>query len=143
MHSKVNAYIGHIYKNWSLYSYHSNIYDLLRIRWLILGEFVRENSINSAYFSDGDSFLFTSAAKCLEARSNCSAVINVESQGRDLHWVAAGEASLWTQAALEDLAAFIFALYRNHVQILRVKYMQDRSCVVDMSLLWLWQVVLY
>ena len=39
-------------------------------------------------------------------RPNCHAVINVEAQSNNFHWVAAGEASIWTISALTDFCRY-------------------------------------
>jgi hypothetical protein len=76
-----------------------------------------------------------------QSYSECSSVINIEPQPSKYHWVAAGEASLWKQSAIEDFCNFTYYSYSNRyyfVQTLKVKFDRSKSSVVDMSLLWLW-----
>ena len=45
-------------------------------------------------------------------------VINVESQKSKTHWVAGGEASLWTYKSINDFSNFIFRMYDpRHIQV--------------------------
>ena len=106
-------------------------------RWLVLDEYATVNNISALYFSDGDSFLFVNAKDAFLQREECHAVINVEAQSSNLHWVAAGEASLWTIDALHDFTLFLFELYTNRKDIF-LKKLTNKSCVVDMTILWLW-----
>ena len=103
---------------------------------------MRVRKISSTYFSDGDSFIFVDVQEEWRRRRDahdCEAVVNVEAQGSSTHWVAAGEASLWSFAAIDDFSSFVFLMYEKHMRELELKFLR-KSCVVDMSLLWLWWV---
>ena len=77
-------------------------------RWFILQDYMQRRNISRAYFSDGDSSVFTNVTDVVKnTRANCSAVINIEAQFHDLHWVGAGEASVWTLPAIVDFCAFV------------------------------------
>lgn len=73
---------------------------------------------------------------------DCSTVLNIEPQPHRYHWVAAGEASLWTTTAITDFCRFTFSAYNNlkMFRSLKTKFDHTFSSVVDMSLLWLWWV---
>lgn len=105
----------------------------------MINEYAKVNNILVLYFSDGDSFLFANARDAFLQRSHCGAVLNVEAQHGDLHWLAAGESSLWTKTALQEFVTFVFQMYTMHKKILLRKLL-NRTCVVDMSILWLWWV---
>jgi hypothetical protein len=67
----------------------------------------------------------------------------VEPPAHRYHWVAAGEASLWTTRALSDFCNFTYKAFANkHVfmSTLRQRFLRTQASVVDMSLLWLWWV---
>ena len=85
-------------------------------RWFILQDYMQRRNLSHAYFSDGDSSVFTSVSHVVKTtRANCSAVINIEAQFHDLHWVGAGEASVWTLPAIVDFCAFMQAT--NYIPI--------------------------
>jgi hypothetical protein len=105
----------------------------------VINEYAKVNNIFVVYFSDGDSFLFVNARDAFLQRSHCDAVLNVEAQHGDLHWVAAGESSLWTKAALQEFVSFVFQIYTKDKKVLLRKLL-NKTCVVDMSILWLWWV---
>ena len=108
-------------------------------RWFVLRDFMKQAKINNAFFADGDVGVFTNVTYAWAVRSNCSAVLNVESQGQVDKWTAAGESSLWTLSSIHEFCDFTFSIYKNYVNTLMAKW-RFRSCVVDMSLLWLWWV---
>lgn len=108
------------------------------LRWFVLMDFMKRHNIARAFYGDGDSSVFASMNAAYNMRSNCDACINIERQSNKLHWVGAGESSLWTVPALEDFCAFTLTVYKDYVDTLRIK--AKRSFVVDMSLLWLWWV---
>ena len=89
-------------------------------RWLILCEYMRRHAsqIYSTFFSDGDSYLFVNAHEAFKERTRCDAVINVESQGSRTHWVASGEASIWTYKSISEFSNFVFLMYESsHFQV--------------------------
>jgi len=88
------------------------------------------------------SSLFVNAKTEFQRRRDCSAVVNIEAQGGDTHWVGAGEASLWTLAAIEEFVSFVFEMYDSKLFILHIKAKRN-TCVVDMSLIWLWYLYIY
>ena len=50
-------------------------------RWFILQDYMQRRNLSRAYFSDGDSSVFTSVSDVVRnTRANCSAVINIEAQ---------------------------------------------------------------
>ena len=101
---------------------------------------MEQRNITRAFFGDGDSTVFTSVTDVIRAtRADCAAVINIEAQFHDLHWVGAGEASVWTLPAISDFCTFTRSMYVDHFATLQVKG-NGGSSVVDMSLLWLWWV---
>jgi len=108
-------------------------------RWFVLREYMSKTRTPFAFFGDGDSAVFGNVTEAHMDRSNCDAVINVEVQLGNLHWVAAGESSFWNLEALEGFTDFVTAVYSkpSFVQILSIKGIA-RPAVVDMSLLWLW-----
>jgi hypothetical protein len=56
-----------------------------------------------------------------------------------LYWCAAGEASVWTVAAIVDFCSFTVEVYKTKLETLKIKS-DKMTSVVDMSLLWLWWV---
>eukprot|EP01036_Dinobryon_divergens_P026175 gene26175-34793_t len=113
-------------------------------RWFILKEYMSSRNIPVAFFSDGDSAVFGNITDAYHYSSlrNCSTVLNIEPQPHRFHWVAAGEASLWTMDSISDFCGFTFDAYSNlkTFQSLKMKFDRTMSSVVDMSLLWLWWV---
>lgn len=108
-------------------------------RWFILKDYLASKSIPMAYFGDGDTAVFADITQVQSYRKSCDAVINVEAQGHNFHWVAAGESSVWSLAALEDFCDFAIAMYGKYLTTLKIKGGQGSS-VVDMSILWLWWI---
>lgn len=108
-------------------------------RWYVLNDFMAKNKIAKAFFGDGDSSVFVNVTEAFLLRPQCQAVINVEAQGNNLHWVGAGEASLWTMEGITSLCKFTSEVYGKHKPLLQIKG-NGGSSVVDMSLLWLWWV---
>jgi len=110
-------------------------------RWFVLNEFMQRFHVATAYFSDGDSPVFSNMTEVYQSYRECSSVINIEPQPSKFHWVAAGEASLWRQSAVNDFCKFIFVSYSNRnyfLQTVKIKFDRSMSSVVDMSLMWLW-----
>ena len=68
--------------------------------------------------------------------------MNIEPQPSKYHWVAAGEASIWTIDSSSDFCRFAYAAYVNpqFYFSLQLRFDRSSSSVVDMSLLWLWWV---
>lgn len=108
-------------------------------RWFVLKEFMMKNNISRSFFGDGDSSVFMNIKSAIRHREHCSAIINIDAQQHDLYWCAAGEASVWTIAAIVDFCSFTLEMYQTKDNILRIKA-AGRTSVVDMSLLWLWYV---
>ena len=106
-------------------------------RWFILSEYMDAKRLEHAFFGDGDSAVFQNMTEAYLKRQQCAAVINVETQGSNVHWVGAGESSLWTRAAISEFARFTVSVYTTKRDILLIKA-HRRPSVVDMSLLWLW-----
>ena len=99
------------------------------------------HKLQHVFFGDSDVAVFANMTEAWLRRKDCSAAINIESQGQNYHWVGAGESSLWTQAAIADFCQFTSAVYRDKAQqVLHPKLNNHGSSVVDMSLLWLWWV---
>jgi hypothetical protein len=75
-------------------------------------------------------------------RGPCSAIVNIEDQAHNFHWVGSGEASTWTLEALSDLCAFMTSFYTHpeFLSTLERKAKEGGSTVTDMSLIWLWWV---
>ena len=71
-------------------------------RWFIFRDFMRAKRLDLAYFGDGDSSVFVNITNLYRLHPGCEAVVNVEAQSNNYHWVAAGEASIWTLKAIED-----------------------------------------
>jgi hypothetical protein len=108
-------------------------------RWFVLQEYMMKNDIARSFFGDGDSTVFMNIKSAVRFREHCSAIINIDAQQHDLYWCAAGEASVWTVAAIVDFCSFTVEVYKTHLETLRIKSNKMTS-VVDMSLLWLWWV---
>ena len=108
-------------------------------RWFLVRDFLRAQGISQVFFSDGDSTVYGNVTQAHLDREQCAAVINVEYQPGVLHWVAAGEASLWSIQAMESFCNFTMAVYesRSAVDAMQIKN-NIKPAVVDMSLLWLW-----
>jgi hypothetical protein len=108
-------------------------------RWFVLHDYMIKTRTPVVFFADGDSSVFGNMTEAQMDRSFCDAVLNVEVQLGNLHWVAAGESSFWTLDALEGFTDFVTAVYSKpaFVQVLSIKA-TSRPAVVDMSLLWLW-----
>ena len=50
-------------------------------RWFILQDYMQRRNLSRAYFSDGDSSVFTNVSEVVKTtRANCSAIINIEAQ---------------------------------------------------------------
>jgi hypothetical protein len=75
-------------------------------------------------------------------RGRCSAIVNIEDQAHNFHWVGSGESSTWTLEALSDLCAFMTSFYTHpeFLSTLERKAKEGCSTVTDMSLIWLWWV---
>jgi hypothetical protein len=108
-------------------------------RWFILQSYMSTKNIKQSFFGDGDSSVHVNIAEAWNLRSHCNAVINVECQGNDFHWVGAGESSMWTIKGITEFTKFTTTIYTNHIDIL-LKKAKGGSSVVDMSILWLWFV---
>ena len=110
-------------------------------RWYILYEYMKIRGVEKAVFGDGDSSIYVSAEALWAQRPQCQAVINIETQAHNYHWVGAGESSMWTLGGIADFCNFMDNVYSkdSYVNILQAKY-KSGSNVVDMSLLWLWWV---
>lgn len=108
-------------------------------RWFILRDFMKLSNLSHAFFGDGDSSIFANMTRAYQDRFSCDAVLNVEIQTSNFHWVGAGEASLWTMRALDSFCDFTLSVYSKpvYVRLLQTKNVV-RPAVVDMSLLWLW-----
>jgi hypothetical protein len=90
-------------------------------RWFVLQDYMQRRNVSRAFFGDGDSTVFTSVTDVVtRTRADCAAVINIEAQFHPLHWVGAGEASVWTLPAIRDFCRFTSDTYRNHVATLQV-----------------------
>ena len=72
-------------------------------RWFILKDYMKQNNLTTAFFGDGDAVVFRSILAAYKERADCDAVINIETQPNDIHWVGAGESSIWTYQAIVDL----------------------------------------
>ena len=117
----------------------------MRARALIMGSEVhKSNNTNFAvYFGDGDTALFADATKAWfnTRRRDCDAVLATPGTANTYYWVSTGCSSFWTLRAIESFCDFVMQVYANpkYHKFLRMK--ADRgSSVVDMSLLWLWNV---
>jgi hypothetical protein len=108
-------------------------------RWFVLQDYMMKNDIARSFFGDGDSAVFMNIKSAVRFREHCSAIINIDAQQHDLYWCAAGEASVWTVAAIVDFCSFTVEVYKTHLETLRIKS-EKMTSVVDMSLLWLWWV---
>lgn len=109
-------------------------------RWFILNDFMKSNNIHRVFFGDGDASVFVNIQAIDSLRPHCDAVINVERQPSNTHWVAAGESSIWSFDAIQDFCTFVVDMYKYHTRTLMLKSGVRQSNVVDMSLLWLWWV---
>ena len=107
-------------------------------RWFILRDYMGKHNIPVAFYGDGDSSVFANITEQFQKRSNCSAIVNVEAQASEIHWVAAGEASVWTLPAIQDLCRFFNSVYTHHMETLQAK--AKYSNLVDMSVIWLWWI---
>jgi hypothetical protein len=108
-------------------------------RWFIIQDFMKIKGVDHVFFGDGDSSVFADMSLVHSYRPSCDAVINIESQSNNLHWVGAGEASIWTIAGISDFCKFTTAMYKSFVPTLKIKA-RGGSSVVDMSIMWLWWV---
>lgn len=129
------------YKHLSPDQSHNRMKHELRCfqRWFVFQDYMLKNGIARSFFGDGDSSVFMNINSAIRHREHCSAIINIDAQQHDLYWCAAGEASVWTFAAIVDFCSFTLEVYKTKVDILKIKSDQQTS-VVDMSLLWLWWV---
>ena len=90
-------------------------------RWFVLQDYMQQRNLSRAFFGDGDSTVFTSVTDVVtRSRAHCAAVINIEAQFHQLHWVGAGEASVWTLPAIRDFCLFASDMYRSHFATLQV-----------------------
>jgi len=111
-------------------------------RWFVLKEYLEAQQSERIFYSDSDSVVFTNMTEvCGKERGRCSAIVNIEDQLHDFHWVGAGESSSWTLKSITDLCTFITAMYKSYVKTLELKY-KAGSIVCDMSVIWLWWVAL-
>lgn len=109
-------------------------------RWFILRDYMTIKGISHALFGDGDASIFVNVKDAFMLRPGCNATINIEMQYHNVHWVGAGESSLWTTAAITDFCAFAMEVYQTKRHVLQTKHNYKMSAVVDMSILWLWWV---
>lgn len=132
---------GKFYKHLSPDHSHNRVKHELRCfqRWFVLQDFMMKNDIARSFFGDGDSSVFMNITSAVRFREQCSAIINIDAQQHDLYWCAAGEASVWTIAAIMDFCSFTIEVYKTRLDTLKIKSAKSTS-VVDMSLLWLWWV---
>ena len=90
----------HLHKDQSPRKY---LYELgCYVRWFVLRDFTRLNSIPAAVMADTYSAIFISARELFETRSSCDAVLSVQAQDHWTQWVASGHTSLWKLPALEE-----------------------------------------
>ena len=132
---------GKHYKHLSPDHSHNRMKHELRCfqRWFVLQDYMMKNDIARSFFGDGDSTVFMNIKSAVRFREHCSAIINIDAQQHDLYWCAAGEASVWTVAAIVDFCSFTVEVYKTKLETLKIKS-DKMTSVVDMSLLWLWWV---
>ena len=106
-------------------------------RWFILQSYMKQKSIKKIFYADGDSTIFANATEVASMRGSCDAVVNIEAQSHSLHWVGAGEASLWNIHALDDFCDYMIAVYKDYRKLVLSSSSDERG-LSDMSLIWLW-----
>eukprot|EP01036_Dinobryon_divergens_P031315 gene31315-40689_t len=66
-------------------------------RWFILKQYMIANKLSRVFYSDSDSVILRNLTEVSAVeRGPCSAIVNIEDQAHNFHWVGSGESSTWT-----------------------------------------------
>ena len=137
-------------------------------RWFLLCAYMQQHEVTHAFFGDGDTSVYADITRVWQhqGRRQCDVSLITPGTAKELNWVSTGCSSLWTRAAIESFTLFALDVYSsggrggnrsesssggnlknahsyNYKATLALKAKRGGGCVVDMSLLWLWNVAAY
>jgi putative methyltransferase (TIGR04325 family) len=112
-------------------------------RWLILNNFLKQNTFSVCYYSDSDVMIYDNLTKVYENYKEYDASYTFPEYQENFRWTASACCSFWKDTALNKFAKFIKDIYsKEKITVLEEKWNYHKKNniaggVCDMTLLYL------